>query len=182
MSKSVLFYRYIDRLYLSVPIGVYEGLILVFSLGAFLLLTLNGVKKGLKPVLWLLTGEYAFLVLCSTLFFRPLRENSGYNFTPFWSYVAFLNGWSCMLNEILMNVVVFVPLGFLLGCCSQRLNWKLVMIIGLGMSLLIELLQFSLMRGFSEFDDVFNNVLGCMIGYGLYLLTTSLVRKFGIKQ
>ena len=43
------------------------------------------------------------------------------------------------------------------------------MLIGGGFSVLIETLQFFLKRGFAEFDDVFHNGLGCMIGFGVYV-------------
>ena len=47
--------------------------------------------------------------------------------------------------------------------------------IGAGFSILIELLQFIFKRGFAEFDDVFHNVLGCAIGFGVYVLIARLV-------
>ena len=56
-----------------------------------------------------------------------------------------------------------------LGCAFGRMKgWK-VLLIGGGFSVLIETLQFVLKRGFAEFDDVFHNVLGCLIGFGVYV-------------
>ena len=74
-----------------------------------------------------------------------------------------------------MNVLAFVPIGLLLGCAFERLRWKTVLMIGAGFSILIELLQFIFKRGFAEFDDVFHNVLGCAIGFGVYVLIARLV-------
>lgn len=51
------------------------------------------------------------------------------------------------------------------------------MLIGGAFSVLIESLQFVMKRGFSEFDDVFHNVLGCMFGYVLYIAIACLVKK-----
>lgn len=31
------------------------------------------------------------------------------------------------------------------------------------------MLQFTFARGFAEFDDLFQNVLGCAIGFGVYV-------------
>ncbi len=67
-----------------------------------------------------------------------------------------------------MNVVVFIPIGLLLGFVFKVQRWRIVLIVGVFISLSIEALQFSLKRGCTEFDDVMHNTLGCLIGYGLY--------------
>lgn len=43
------------------------------------------------------------------------------------------------------------------------------MAIGGGFSLLIEVIPLVFKRGFAEFDDVFHNVLGGAIGFGVYV-------------
>lgn len=50
---------------------------------------------------------------------------------------------------------------------TKSMTWLMVAIIGCGISVTIESLQFFLMRGFSEVDDVMHNTLGCLIGYGI---------------
>ena len=45
-----------------------------------------------------------------------------------------------------------------------------MLLIGAGISVSIEALQFVFMKGFSELDDVFHNTLGCVIGVGVYSL------------
>lgn len=47
--------------------------------------------------------------------------------------------------------------------------WK-VLLVGAGLSVTIETLQFVMLRGFSEIDDVMHNTLGCLLGYGLYII------------
>ena len=113
----------------------------------------------------LLLAEYMFLIYCSTVIFRAVRGVREYDYTPFWSYNR-----PELLMENIMNVVAFVPIGFLLGCAFRIMNWKLVLVIGCILSVGIELFQFLLKRGFTEFDDVMHNTLGCMIGYGLFSL------------
>ena len=49
--------------------------------------------------------------------------------------------------------------------------------IGGGFSLLIEVLKFLFKWGFAEFDDVFHNVLGCAIGFGVYVGVGWLLRQ-----
>jgi glycopeptide antibiotics resistance protein len=49
--------------------------------------------------------------------------------------------------------------------------------IGCGMSVSIELLQYILKRGTTEYGDVIHNTLGCLIGIGLYYLIHGLFTK-----
>lgn len=58
-----------------------------------------------------------------------------------------------------------------------RLKWWKALAIGGGFSILIEVLQFVFKRGFAEFDDVFHNVLGCAIGFGVYVGVRWLIRQ-----
>ncbi len=69
-----------------------------------------------------------------------------------------------------MNVIVFVPIGLLVGWTIKNMNWKKVFFIGMGISFSIELLQLVFKRGFAEVDDLIHNTLGCMIGFGVYSL------------
>lgn len=87
---------------------------------------------------------------------------------PFWSYVAYFKGEDdSLLNENIMNVVVFVPVGLLAGLASRSINLLRALLIGLCISLSIEVLQFTFEKGFAELDDVMHNSLGCLIGYGI---------------
>ena len=76
-----------------------------------------------------------------------------------------------------MNVLVFIPVGLLLGLSSPSMTWPRVLLIGVGLSVGIETLQFIFLRGFSEFDDVMHNTLGCLMGYGLFRLLFRLTTK-----
>ena len=74
----------------------------------------------------------------------------------------------------IMNMVVFIPLGLLLGFSFEKISAKTVFIIGLALSISIEVLQFALKRGYSEFDDVIHNSIGCMLGFGISLIIKAL--------
>ena len=120
----------------------------------------KGVRTGFKWSSVLLLIEYVFLVFCSTVIFRPTSETRQYDFHPFWSYDR-----PELLVENIMNVVVFVPVGLLLGIAFKQMTWWKVLLIDCGISVAIESLQFFLMRGFSELDDVMHNTVGCLIGW-----------------
>ena len=159
-----LFVQYIINRYQDVPASVYEGLLSVFCLGAVVLMVLKGFPKGLKLSAGLLAIEYVILIYYATVVFREYSENVGHDFSPFWSYRAIGNGRENLLAEIIMNVVVFVPVGLLLSCVPIRLKWWMILFVGFGISVSIEVLQYLYHKGFSEFDDVFHNTLGCAIG------------------
>ena len=75
-----------------------------------------------------------------------------------------------------MNVIVFIPVGMILGSllrvkgsstseATKSMTWLFTLLIGCGISVTIESLQFFLMRGFSEVDDVMHNTVGCIVGF-----------------
>lgn len=153
-----------------VPAGLYVGLLLVFILGSLSLLTFTEIKNGRKWSARLLLMEYLFLIFSLTVLYRHIQLVRTINLNPFWSYRAVLNGdRDILLTQIIMNVVAFIPLGFLLGCSFCKMRWWKMALFAADFSLLIETLQFVTKRGFAEFDDVFHNVLGSLIGYGVYV-------------
>lgn len=46
------------------------------------------------------------------------------------------------------------------------------------LSSLIEVLQFVFKKGLCELDDVFHNVLGCMIGYWCLIAISQIAKKY----
>lgn len=70
-----------------------------------------------------------------------------------------------LLEENLLNILLFFPIGGLLKLCSKKIKWKHAAAIGLGISAVIELSQLILCRGWFEWDDMIHNMLGCVCGY-----------------
>ena len=162
------FKKYVILLYQDIPHEVYEGLLSIFCIGIVLFVAWKGIKTGLRCSAGLLLTEYVFLLFCSTVFFRQSVESRGHNFTPFWSYTAIQEGRAELLPENVMNVVVFIPIGILLGSLLRvKGAWLITLIVGLGISVSIEALQYFFHRGFAETDDVMHNTLGCIVGYML---------------
>ena len=159
------FKQYIISLYQDIPQEVYEGLLSVLCVGTTLFIAWKGFKTGLRYSAFLLLVEYVFLLFCSTVIFRTPGETRHYDFHPFWSYDR-----PELLIENIMNVMVFVPVGMILGFRIQDSSFTirkalLVALMGCSISVTIEALQFFFMRGFSEVDDVMHNTVGCIIGY-----------------
>ena len=161
------FRQYIINLYQDIPQEVYEGLLSFFCIGVVVFVEWKGFKTGFRYSTILLLVEYVFL-FCSTVFFRTTSELRKYDFHPFWSYSR-----PDLFVENIMNVVVFIPVGLMLGSllrvngswlpngswlmvkgsstseATKSMTWLMVAIIGCGISVTIESLQFWFMRGFS---------------------------------
>lgn len=158
---------YIRKLYNSTPISIYVGLFAVFCLGVLFLIKRKGLKKGMKQSFGLLACEYVILIYCSTVIFRKTVGAVGHNLNPFWSYTAIQNGQTDLIDVVVMNVMAFVPIGVLIGLAFSKMKWWIVVQIGIGISLAVEVLQYILKRGYAEVDDVIHNTLGCLIGFML---------------
>lgn len=104
------------------------------------------------------------------------------NFSPgFQLSTALHNRDSVMLLQIFLNILAFVPLGLLLPIVFPRPFRRLLptALAGLLTTGLIESLQFlfpALGRIF-DVDDILCNLLGCVLGYILYIFTASLLAK-----
>ena len=60
---------------------------------------------------------------------------------------------------------MLLPLGIFLSLVyGKKIDWKVGLLIGIGISFSIELLQLVLCRGLFEFDDIIHNSLGFLIG------------------
>lgn len=157
--------EYVISLYRDIPMAVYEGLLSVLYLGTVAIIVCYGLKRSLKWIVGMLLVEYIFLIFCSTVIYRKGYEGAGYELSPFWSYTAIQEGRIELFAENIMNVVVFIPVGLLLCIAFKQMTWWKAILIGCGISVTIEALQFFFMRGFSELDDVMHNTLGCLIGW-----------------
>lgn len=101
---------------------------------------------------------YILIILCITLFFRePMKVRIFRGL--FWEIE--MGYW----NNIIQNILLFIPLGFLIG-------GKRGIIAGLLLSIGIELTQYTFRLGYCELDDVLNNTIGTAIGSLLF-------KKFG---
>lgn len=154
----------------TIPMAVYWGGLAVFIIGLLVLLAWKGLKTGGRYASVLLLGEWVALMLCATVIFRSASAERGFRLVPFSSYWDFgPHGYLLeMVGENILNMILFVPVGFLLGCGFQGMTWKRALLMGCGLSVAIELLQLVFQKGFCETDDVIHNVAGCLIGYGLW--------------
>lgn len=173
--------HFVATVFRDIPTSFLVGFLVLFGIGTVLFLAFFGWKRGAKWSAGLLLVEYMVLLLALAVLTRSIHPTRPFDLTPFWSYRAVLQGGQdALLTQNIANVLAFVPIGLLLGCAFGRMKWWKALAIGGGFSLLIEVLQFVLKRGFSEFDDVFHNVLGCAIGFGVYVGVRWLIRQISL--
>ena len=151
-----------------------ENAIIALSIALFLLAIVVLVffwrRKGSRWTATFLLVEYLVWIVFMVLIFRHTMPERRAILTPFWSHDPSLEGYGHLHPQVILNVLVFIPVGVLLGCASDRMKWWKVLLFGASFSILIEVLQYITRRGFAEFDDVFHNTLGCLIGFALYAI------------
>ena len=128
----------------------------------------------MRTLLWCCFGIYLFAVLWYTV----LRRSPGYypgKYELFWSYRLWFAGEWEYGRAILANIAMFAPFGFLLTAlregAGERKKLLPVLLLSLAFSVFIEVMQFALMRGSFEFDDLCNNVCGALLGALLFRLS-----------
>jgi len=120
-----------------------------------------------------------------TVFVTLLRSESGEFAVRQWNLQLF-RAWreayqrftlQIWLN-VLLNIALFVPLGFLLPLLAKQFRkWYLSLGAGFGVSLLIELTQLITGSGMCDVDDLFTNTLGAMLGWCAAMLVLALHQK-----
>lgn len=88
----------------------------------------------------------------------------------FWTYrVIWKNGFTWMFWEMMYNIIMLMPVGFMAVQLFSRQLKRIVLVmlgimLGLVISIGVEILQLVLGRGTFELDDLFHNTVGTGIG------------------
>ena len=95
------------------------------------------------------------------------------NFVPFRTILPYLLGHKGLIIasiNIVGNIILLIPIGFLLPFLLEKMNWKKAVLLAVLSGLVIEGLQTILHVGIFDIDDVILNGLGFMIGYWKFIL------------
>lgn len=112
---------------------------------------------GLLLLLWLVVSLHIAL-------FSRTAGNGSMNLEPFWSYrIAFTEGSFDYFQEIYLNILAFACFGLIVPELLRGRHWMAVL-LAVVLSISIEYLQVYLDVGLAEFDDVFSNSLGVILG------------------
>ena len=124
-----------------------------------------------------------FLILLKLIYFKlPWQavimiitgENTNYshslNLIPFRTITSYLKLIPSIpkiaLKNLLGNVIIFLPFGFLLPIFWSKINSsQKIIIISIIFSFVLEISQLILHLGSFDIDDIFLNTLGALLGY-----------------
>lgn len=108
----------------------------------------------------ILLAVYVFVLVCSAIICRETRETEQIMRDLFW-------GWHStrqLFWSNVINIAAFIPVGLLIGLIVPRYRLLVASLAGLFLSETFECFQLILHRGVFDVDDLFNNVLGALIG------------------
>lgn len=131
----------------------------------------RGQSVSRKEILCgLALSVYLVLLLGGTILNRNVKKNFRLEIMPFWSYYdVIVKKNTALVSQMIGNVLVFIPFGILLPEVWKRTrNIRCLILIVASVSLCLELGQLIFKLGLFEFDDVFHNTLGAVLGYGLW--------------
>lgn len=117
-------------------------------------------KQLIPPVLYLICILYITILSRTPALFHTVR------LTPFWSYLSFIKGNWSRGSSIGLNIVLFIPLGYLLSRAT-RSKW-VTLVTSLAVTIGIELIHYCTYYGYLDIDDIISNIIGGAIGYYAY--------------
>lgn len=169
-------FEYITNYIMEYDPGVPKTIILgvlTIVCGIIILLSITSTngKVFVKNAAWCLLIGYLFITVCATILFRETAETMRYSFYPFMRYTQLYDK---LLAQLLLNMAMFVPIGYLIGVAIKEMNTTKIFATGCLLSLTIEIIQLFSKRGVFNIDDIIHNTLGCAIGYGIYRICSFL--------
>lgn len=130
-------------------------------------------KNRKRIIAGILLVLYIGFIIYTTLLCREPKDYREYNFQLFWSYQRFFDDVQPQGQQILLNILFFVPFGVLVPFCVDG-SWKRKLVFTVASACLlsgtVEFLQLLYKLGFAEFDDVFDNTMGAAIGAVVVLM------------
>lgn len=145
------------------------GIIVIGILLALIFGRSSDIPKGRISVLSVILYYYLSLMFTNIVGIPALREwirliKLGENvFNPNLNFSPLISG-----NEVnfVLNIILFIPLGFLCPFISRAYEQaKNMLILGLGLSIFIEISQLFTQYRATDIDDLLTNTAGTMIGY-----------------
>ena len=151
-------------------------------------------SKWFKLVVVLIGAIYVFCNLQITIFSRAVYSKRTVELRPFITYVRMF----CMgadnpnwltevfikdtspLSGIMLNVLLYYPLGYLLYVLRPTKSLWFVVVLGIACSSLTECAQYFFELGWFEMDDIIHNSLGIVIGAYIAYIQANVVVKHSV--
>lgn len=162
-------------------IGIPSNVILItLSVSLLAVLIVSIMPASINKKRWMLLCilvDYMTIVVLSTTVCRFTMPYHKAELIPLWSVYAIThNIQGAHMWEIVLNMLLFTPIGFLLSFCGNT-RWWVIVLIGMIFSISIEFSQFFFYKGIAQTDDVINNTLGTIIGVGIGQFQRSVRKK-----
>ena len=126
----------------------------------------DGRKLTDERILYILLIIYLLFFLSQTLLLRGSYERRA-NLTPFWTIRHAIKGDIHRFQLLVINILLTVPVGYLAAAAARKRNItdkRRIFAACVFLFVFVEVTQYITGRGLGEFDDVFHNSLGALIG------------------
>lgn len=79
---------------------------------------------------------------------------------------------------IVFNLLLFVPMGYFLPVLFQKCrSLKKILLLGILISVVIELIQYAFAGRLADIDDILTNTVGCLTGFAVFQCRQIILRK-----
>ena len=154
------------------------AILLFGGIGGILLLHKKGKIVKRSPGWWLALWVYTVFILYITVIGRYSFEDFRARPIPFESYREVASGSMGELKGIILNVILFIPFGFLSALCFRDKRPVLMALcFGIILTVSVEVLQYLTRTGTFETDDMMHNVIGTLLGMAVWLIINKLILK-----
>lgn len=142
----------------------------------------SSISKVKTTVLSLMMYYYLCVLLTNIVGMPTLREFVRISqlgesiFNPNINLIPLSDGFSF---SFILNIFLFIPMGFLCPFISKTYrSLRMTVLIGSGLSLLVEIIQMFTLYRATDINDLLTNVIGTMIGYFCFklLLKTGMIK------
>ena len=117
--------------------------------------------KYSKILCELLLAGYCIFILCMTVW---LRESNDYQIHRKIHWRHYRSITAVLSPDVINNILIFIPLGLLVGLLSPRYTLVKVIVVGFFVSETVECFQLIWNKGTFDVDDLLNNTVGAAIG------------------
>lgn len=149
--------------------------------------------KNKSRTLWKIIWTVAFALYLSYLlyltFFSHIfgrgQFHRSLNLVPFRTINQYLyiHYYGFAMINLVGNIAAFVPMGFLLPLITKKkVGIGKTFLFAGGISLMIEITQYTFGVGIADIDDLILNLGGAFLGYGFYKLCSNVIKKFYVQK
>ncbi len=120
---------------------------------------------------------YLLCVIYITLLSRSSSLSRHLTINLFRSYRLWFSGNRARGRAILQNIALFIPCGYLFSAAFLLKRYPII--VGIFISLTIEITQYYTGRGLADIDDLLDNAIGVVFGDVMYLVMVRFEKRIG---